>query len=919
MKHFKISFLLTLLMSMVSIQSFAYDAEVDGIYFDISGNSAIVTYHDDLDEDDEDHEEYEGNIVIPSSITYGGRTYNVAGIGGYAFQDCSRLTSIEIPNSVTSIGVNAFCGCLGLEIIIVDNSNSKYDSRGNCNAIVETESNTLVAGCKNTFILNSVTSIGKGAFIGCTGLTSIDIPNSVTSIGDYAFSGCTGLTSVKIPNNVTSIGEGVFMRCNGLISVKIPNSVTSIGYDAFYGCSRLPSVEIPNSVTSIGDKAFENCSGLTFIEIPNSVTSIGNGAFHACTSLTSIEIPNDVKSIGNGVFENCTSLTSIEIPNSVTSIGNNVFLGCSGLTSIEIPNSVTSIGSSAFYNTPWYNNQPDGLVYAGKVAYKYKGTMPSGTSIVLEEGAKGIADNAFDGCSGLTAIEIPNSVTNVGNSAFRECTGLTAVEIPNSVMSIGNSAFSGCTGLTAIEIPNSVTSIGDHAFLSCIRLTSIDIPNSVLTIGNYAFFQCRDLTTVTANNEVPISIKHDVFSTAQYATLYVPEGSIDAYKTASVWKYFKEIKAINVSVTGITLNESTINFNLIGETMQLTATVLPIEATNKNVNWTSANSNICTVSASGLVTATGEGECQVIATTADGGYTAYCTVNVTLVAPNVAVTGITLSPSVLNFKHVGGTKQIVANVLPADATNKSVNWMSATPTVCSVSETGLVTALGSGNGIVIATTVDGGKMAYCTVNVTPTDHATITMGSNGIATFSDEDALDFTSVSGLKAYIGSGYNPATGDLTMTRVYKVPAGEGLLLKGAAGSYDVPYEETSAYYANLLVGVPTAMTVNPTEGDYTNFILSKDEVKGIGFYPLASAGEIGANKAYLQLPTSILPAAARTLRMVFEDEEEEVTGISASLNDKSEMINDKAVYDLQGRRVMKPTRGLYIKNGKKIMVK
>ena len=192
------------------------------------------------------------------------------------------------------------------------------------------------------------------------------------------------------------------------------------------------------------------------------------------------------------------------------------------------------------------------------------------------------------------------------------------------------------------------------------------------------------------------------------------------------------------------------------------------------------------------------------------------------------------------------------------------------------------------------------------------------MGSSGIMTYSNNSDLDFTGVSGLKAYIASGFNPATGNLTMTRVYEVPAGEGLILKGVADSYEVPYEDTSAYYANLLVGVPTATTVSPTDGDYTNFILANDEVKGIGFYPLASAGKISANKAYLQLPTSILPATARTLRMVFEDEEEEITGINA-LNDKGQMTNDKAVYDLQGRRVMKPTHGLYIKDGKKFIKK
>ena len=199
-------------------------------------------------------------------------------------------------------------------------------------------------------------------------------------------------------------------------------------------------------------------------------------------------------------------------------------------------------------------------------------------------------------------------------------------------------------------------------------------------------------------------------------------------------------------------------------------------------------------------------------------------------------------------------------------------------------------------------------------------HATFTMNSSNIATYSYNRDLDFTSVEGLKAYIGSGYSPSTGELLMMRVYKVPAGEGLLLKGAAGSYEIPYTETDMYYSNLLVGVPTATTVDPTEGSYTNFILANDAVKGIGFYPLASTSTIAAGKAYLQLPTSLLsPASARQIKLLFEDEEE-ITGIgdATRLNDNGEMINDK-LFDLQGRRIEKPTRGLYIKNGKKVFVK
>jgi hypothetical protein len=196
------------------------------------------------------------------------------------------------------------------------------------------------------------------------------------------------------------------------------------------------------------------------------------------------------------------------------------------------------------------------------------------------------------------------------------------------------------------------------------------------------------------------------------------------------------------------------------------------------------------------------------------------------------------------------------------------------------------------------------------------EYAEITMGSNGIATYSNSNDLDFTDVSGLKAYIASGFRPSTGTLILSRVYRVPAGEGLLLKGDAGIYDIPSVPVDEIYANLLVGVPTATTVSPTDGDYTNFILSKEN-SVIGFHPLASTGVISANKAYLQLPTSALPAAAaRRINLIFDDEEE-TTDIK-DLNEEGAMRNEK-FFDLQGRRVTNPTRGLYIKGGKKYIKK
>ena len=325
---------------------------------------------------------------------------------------------------------------------------------------------------------------------------------------------------VIIPKGVTEIGNCAFIDCTNLTNIIIPDSVTSIEEYAFEGCTSLTSITIPNSVTSIGEYAFWGCERLTSITIPNSVISIGDCVFRGCTGLTSIVIPDNLTHIADGVFWDCESLTNVVIPDSVTSIGSYAFCNCKMLKSIVIPDSVTSIGYHAFHDTAWYNSQPDGVVYSGKgVVCSYKGVMHSGTEIVLKKGTTGIADGAFEGCTGLISIVIPDSVTSIGSYAFEGCTGLISIVIPDSVKSIGSYAFEGCTGLISIVIPDSVTSIGYRAFWGCERLTSITIPNSVTSIGDGAFNGCTGLTSIIITDSV-IYIGKKAFDRCDNLTIY---------------------------------------------------------------------------------------------------------------------------------------------------------------------------------------------------------------------------------------------------------------------------------------------------------------------------------------------------------------------------------------------------------------
>ena len=333
-----------------------------------------------------------------------------------------------------------------------------------------------------------LTSIGVSAFNGCTGLTEITLPQSLISIGDGAFSECVGLTEITLPQSVTSIGTGVFSKCSGLETIHLPGGLNVIPQGLCQNCTGLRTIQLPESIQQIGEAAFQGCSGLTKITIPGQVTSIGRSAFSGCIGLTEIIMPEGLTSIGSSAFSRCTGLTEIHLPESLTSIGSSAFSGCSGLTAIHIPAKVTSIGNSAFAGCSGLKAiyvSENNSVYAsvdGVLFNKGKTDIiicPSGLEGVFHvpETMTAIGDYVFDGCAGLTGIQIPESVTSIGRYAFRSCTGLTDIDIPGRVTTIGGYAFQNCRGLTSVNLADSIRTIGEYAFQQCTGLTSIRIPN----------------------------------------------------------------------------------------------------------------------------------------------------------------------------------------------------------------------------------------------------------------------------------------------------------------------------------------------------------------------------------------------------------------------------------------------------------
>ena len=691
---------------------------------------------------------------------------NLEHMGGKAFGSCEKITKIEIPKSLewcdsTLYDYGPFGDCTGLKTVIFENGTTEISSH-----LFE-----KCTGLEEINIPDSVTEIEDSAFSGCVNLSKVNIPDTVTIIGEYAFDSCTNLTNVTLSKNLEHMEGRAFGNCEKITKIEIPKSLEWCGstlydYGPFGDCTGLKTVIFENGTTKILGHLFEKCTGLEEINIPNTVTVIENSAFSGCTkleqvnfsnkltkiesygfsdctSLKKITVPDSINSIGNSIFQNCTSLTEVHLSNALKEISSNTFNGCKKLTTINFPSTLTTIGDSAFYGCE---------------------SLPEA---ILPSGVEKIESNAFKNCKSLKKAVVPDTVSSIGSSAFYGCEALTDITLGSKLKKIDNQTFYGCAALPSIVIPYNVTAIGDSAFVNCTKLTQITVPRNTTSIESNAFSYPRKMTMygpsgcyaqTYANGKGIKYVAQDIHATSirlditnktaeyydefQLTATIAPQNFTDAVTwtssnedvaTVSDTGYV-EVCGVGTAVITVTagnvkaactvtvpqlidwieFDEDEIELKS-GETYQLRPDISPSNATNKKLKYTSSDTKVAEVSASGLVTAKSEGEARIRAAATDGS-DEYAVCYVT-VAGKAKVTGITLNQTSATLGR-GKKLALKAAISPSYASNKKVVWKSANTKVATVDGSGNVTAKAPGRTKITVTSAENSSyQASCTVTV----------------------------------------------------------------------------------------------------------------------------------------------------------------------------------------------------------
>jgi len=810
----------------------------------------------------------------------------------WAFGQCEKLKKIVIPNSVTTLGQSVF----------------RY------------------SGIQSLTLGNSITSIGQECFDNMVELEELVYAEGTTRI--FA-TGITSLTSVSIPSSATEITANAFKDCSGLESVTIPNSVQIIGSGAFYGCSSLQSITVPHSVAEVGASAFKDCSKLQSVVLSKNITTLPASIFSGCGKLKEVSIPLATTVIEENAFNGC-AFETISIPAYCSTIDGSAFSNCSNLKSFSVAETNTSFSTIDGVLT---NHEKHIIVrYPGAKAETY--SIPDGITFV--------ENYSFEGCSMLKSITIPASVEGLGIYAFANCKNLQDVIFEDSDCSLGcNNIFNSTYGyrisgfvfhqspiknlyigrnlsweenynvgnyegffinqtdLETVIIGNYVTSLHWQMFKGCVYIHSITIPSSVTEIGEEFLSGCSGLTEIHSKSTSPLALSNTAFSNVDKASckLYVPLASVETYSSTPGWMAFDNILSEENSLaTSISLNKTEIT--VVKDNVEtLIATVLPTYASNKSVVWSSSDTSVASVTQlGGIVTGISEGTATITATTIDGSnIKASCEVKVEpynfhIIDGNSDDVKLLLSyddndnNSIAlhdDYTCIETTNDIPLKQISYTRTFNNTNWQSLyVPFEIPVT----------------AEFLEHFEVAYM----------------NNVHQYDDDDdgTIDRTIVEFFKMKSGTlkANYPYVIKAKATGTQTITVNEVTLYATAENSVDC----RSTQYEYVFKGTYSRMEEDELTGCYA--------MSGGGWKTLSAGSHLNPFRVYLRItPRESGLAPLKSIGMRFIGEDGETTEINSQFIIDNLSSEEPPVFDFAGRRVENPTGGVYIVNGKKVVIR